>query len=38
MTLPARGPYPTLKGEIPITLRLMDDVEIPNSNQELSRR
>ena len=28
MTLPARGPYPTLKGEVPITLRLMDDVSI----------
>jgi len=29
MTLPARGPYPTLKGEVPITLRLLDDVAIP---------
>ena len=29
VTLPARGPYPTLKGETRITLRLMDDVEIP---------
>jgi hypothetical protein len=27
--LPARGPRPKLKGETPITLRLMDDVEIP---------
>jgi len=27
--LPARGPRPTLKGETPISLRLMDDVEIP---------
>ena len=29
MTLPARGPYPTLKGESRLTLRLMDDVEVP---------
>jgi len=29
MTLPARGPRPTISGEVPITLRLMDDVEIP---------
>lgn len=29
LTLPARGPYPTLKGEQRITLRLMDDVAIP---------
>src|SRR6266852_2283608 len=29
MTLPARGPRPTLAGEAPITLRLMDDVSIP---------
>jgi|SRR5215469_13897183 len=27
--LPARGPRPTLKGETAISLRLMDDVEIP---------
>jgi hypothetical protein len=27
--LPARGPRPTLKGESALTLRLMDDVEIP---------
>lgn len=27
--LPARGPRPTLKGESVLTLRLMDDVEIP---------
>lgn len=27
--LPARGPRPTLKGETPISLRLMDDVDIP---------
>jgi hypothetical protein len=29
--LPARGPRPTLKGETPLTLRLMDDVEIPQT-------
>jgi hypothetical protein len=27
--LPARGPRPALKGETPISLRLMDDVDIP---------
>lgn len=27
--LPARGPRPVLKGEMPLTLRLMDDIEIP---------
>jgi hypothetical protein len=29
LTLPARGPRPTLKGEKQITLRLMDDIEMP---------
>ena len=29
--LPARGPRPTLKGETAITMRLMDDVAIPQS-------
>lgn len=29
LTLPARGPYPTLKGEVRVTMRLMEDVEIP---------
>ncbi len=29
LTLPARGPYPALKGETRIALRLMDDVEVP---------
>src|SRR5215471_990841 len=29
LTLPARGPRPTLKGEIRITLRLMADLHIP---------
>lgn len=29
LMLPARGPRPTLKGESALTLRLMDDVQIP---------
>jgi hypothetical protein len=29
ITLPARGPHPTLKGEELLTLRLMDDVVVP---------
>lgn len=29
VSLPARGPRPTLKGETEVTLRLMDDVEVP---------
>jgi hypothetical protein len=29
LTLPARGPQPTLKGEEQLTLRLMDDVAVP---------
>ena len=29
LTLPARGPYPTLKGESPVALRLMEDIEVP---------
>jgi hypothetical protein len=29
LTLPARGPRPNLKGEVRITLRLLEDVEIP---------
>lgn len=29
ITLPARGPRPTLKGEEQLTLRLMDDVVVP---------
>jgi hypothetical protein len=31
LSLPARGPYPALKGEEPIQLRLMDDIVIPRS-------
>jgi hypothetical protein len=30
LTLPARGPRPTLKGEVPITLRLLNAVLIPD--------
>jgi hypothetical protein len=29
LTLPARGPRPTLKGEEELTIRLMDDVPVP---------
>jgi hypothetical protein len=29
VTLPARGPRPALKGEVRITLRLLEDVEVP---------
>jgi hypothetical protein len=29
LTLPARGPFPTLKGESPMALRLMEDIEVP---------
>lgn len=29
ITLPQRGPYPTLKGETRLSLRLMEDVEVP---------
>jgi len=31
MMLPARGPRPTLKGETAVSMRLMDDVVIPQS-------
>jgi len=34
--LPARGPRPTLKGETVLSLRLMDDVQIPQLNQTLA--
>lgn len=29
LTLPARGPRPALKGESQVTVRLMDDIEVP---------
>jgi len=31
LTLPARGPRPTLKGEEPLELRLMDDIVVPQA-------
>src|SRR2546421_6694917 len=31
ITLPARGPRPALKGESQITVRLMDDIEVPRN-------
>lgn len=31
ITLPMRGPYPALKGETRLSLRLMEDVEVPFS-------
>jgi len=31
VTLPARGPRPTLKGETRVTLRVMDDLVVPQS-------
>jgi hypothetical protein len=34
--LPARGPRPALKGETGLSLRLMDDVEIPQVGQTIS--
>lgn len=37
LTLPARGPRPTLKGEVPITLRLMDDLELPWTKVSMER-
>jgi hypothetical protein len=37
ITLPARGPYPTLKSETRITLRLMEDVAIPTPARAANR-
>jgi len=34
--LPARGPRPTLKGETVLSLRLMDDVQIPQMTQTIT--
>jgi hypothetical protein len=31
VSLPARGPRPTLKGEEPLELRLMDDISVPTT-------
>ena len=38
VTLPARGPRPTLKGEMMLTLRLMDDVAIPSNSAAQARQ
>jgi len=35
VTLPERGPYPTLRGETRITLRLMDDVDLPSTGAQM---
>lgn len=35
--LPARGPRPTISGEVPVVLRLMDDIEIPCSSYPTCR-
>jgi hypothetical protein len=35
LTLPARGPRPTLKGEEQITVRLMDDIDVPRAGGSL---
>lgn len=35
LTLPARGPRPTLKGEEQITVRLMDDIDVPRQGSSL---
>jgi hypothetical protein len=34
LSLPARGPRPTLKGEVSITLRVMDDMILPQPGRE----
>ena len=35
LTLPAKGPRPALKGEEQITVRLMDDIDVPRPNSSL---
>lgn len=37
LTLPARGPRPELKGEVQVTMRLMEDVTVPNPAAALPR-
>ena len=37
MTLPARGPRPELKGEVQVTVRLMEDVILPNPTATVPR-
>jgi hypothetical protein len=36
LMLPARGPRPALKGEVPVTLRLMQDVTVPQATASVS--
>jgi len=36
VSLPARGPRPTLKGEEPVQLRLMDDIVVPRTLAQAS--
>ena len=38
VSLPARGPRPELKGEVPVTVRLMEDVSIPQVAASAWRR
>jgi hypothetical protein len=38
LTLPARGPRPTLKGEVRVTLRVMDDIIVPQATTPGWRR
>jgi hypothetical protein len=38
LTLPARGPRPTLKGEVRVTLRVMDDFVVPSGTTPGWRR
>ena len=35
LTLPAKGPRPALKGEAQVTVRLMDDIDVPRPNSSL---
>jgi hypothetical protein len=35
LTLPGRGPRPALKGEEQITVRLMDDIDVPRASSSL---
>jgi hypothetical protein len=37
LSLPAKGPRPALKGEVAITLRLMDDVTLPQASAAAPR-
>jgi hypothetical protein len=38
LSLPARGPRPTLKGEVRVTLRVMDDITVPDTTSSGWRR